>query len=124
MFTVKVEKIGSVAIVYCKGRLVRSDAAFRLRDAVARQNEAHAVLVDLSAVQALEGGGLGMLLFLQVWARNRGIQFKAFDPSVNVRQSLERSGPTATVEIAEIAEVLSLLREVPEELSDGSQSVA
>lgn len=124
MFTVKVEEIGSVAIVYCKGRLVRSDAAFRLRDAVARQNEARVVLLDLSGVEALEGGGLGMLLFLQVWTRNRGVQFKVFDPPANVRQSLERSGPTATVEIAEIPEVLSLLREVPEELSDSSRSVA
>jgi anti-anti-sigma factor len=123
MFNLKVEKIGTVAVVYCEGRIVRSDAAFRLRDAVARQTDARVVLLDLSAVEALEGGGLGMLLFLHVWTRNRGIQLKVFDPSASVRQSLERTRSTVIVEIAEIAEVLSLLR-APEGLSDSAQSAA
>ena len=66
MFNLSVKKIGSVAIVHCEGRIVRSDAAFRLRDAVTRQRDARVVVLDLSGVEALEGGGLGMLLFLQM----------------------------------------------------------
>ena len=108
MFNLMVEKIGNVAVVHCKGRIVRSDAAFRLRRAVTAQTYARVILLDLSGVGALEGGGLGMLLFLQLWIHSLGIQLKVFAPSAAVRQSLERARATA-VEIAGITEVRSLL---------------
>jgi anti-anti-sigma regulatory factor len=110
MLNLNVDRIGKVAVIHCEGRIVRSDAAFRLRDAVAQQRDARVVLLDLSAAEALDGGGLGMLLFLQMWTCDRGIQLKVFDPSANVRHSLERTRSAATtVEIAGIGEVLSLL---------------
>jgi anti-anti-sigma regulatory factor len=110
MLNVNVENFGKVAVVYCEGRIVRSDAAFRLRDAVTQQRDARVVLLDLSGVGALEGGGLGMLLFLDVWTRNRGIQLKVFDPTASVRKSIERVRSAVKVEIAGMAELLSLLR--------------
>jgi anti-anti-sigma regulatory factor len=109
MQKLNVQKIGRVAVVRCEGRIVRSAAAFRLRDAVTQQKDARVVLLDLSDVKALEGGGLGMLLFLHIWARYHGIQLKVFDPSAGVRQSLERACSAARVEIAGMGEVLSLL---------------
>jgi len=103
-------RIGKVAIIHCAGRIVRSDAAFRLRDAVAQQREALVVLLDFSGVQALDGGGLGMLIFLQMWTHDRGIQLKVFDLVAAVRRSLERTrSAAAAVEIAATGEVLSLL---------------
>jgi anti-anti-sigma regulatory factor len=108
MFKLKVETIGSVAVVHCEGRIVRSDAAFQLRDAVTAQRHSRVILLDLSGVEALEGGGLGMLLFLQVWIHSLGIQLKVFAPAAAVRQSLERTRP-ASVEIAGTSEVRSLL---------------
>jgi hypothetical protein len=45
----------------------------------------------------------------QAWARVVGIQFKLFDPSPVVRQSLQRLGSTAEFEIALTDDVLSLL---------------
>ncbi len=110
MFNLKVDKIGSVAVIHCKGRIVRSDAAFRLRDAVTAQTYARVILLDLSGVEALEGGGLGMLLFLQLWIHSLGIEFEVFAPSAAVRKSLERTR-TAPVEIARTREVRSLLGE-------------
>ena len=109
MLTLSAWRIGRVAVFHCAGRIVRSDAAFRLRDAVAQQREALVVLLDLSGVQALDGGGLGMLIFLQMWTHDRGIQFKVFDPVAAVRRSLERTRSAAAVEIAATGEVLSLL---------------
>ena len=88
---------------------MRSDAAFRLRDAVVQQKSARIVLLDLYCVEALDGGGLGMLLFLQMWTRDRGIQLKVFDPAAGVRQNLERTRSAAAVEIVGMGEVLSLL---------------
>jgi anti-anti-sigma regulatory factor len=109
MFNLNVRRIGKVALIHCKGRIVRSDAAFRLRDAVVQQKSARVVLLDLYGVGALDGGGLGMLLFLQVWTRDRGIQLKMFDPPAGVRQNLERTRSAAAVEIVGMGEVLSLL---------------
>jgi len=90
-----VERIGKVAVIRCGGRIVRSDAAFRLRDAVTQQMDARLVLLDLSGVRALEGGGLGTLVFLQFWTRDHGIQFKVCDPPAAIRLSLERARSAA-----------------------------
>jgi anti-anti-sigma regulatory factor len=124
MLNLTVEKIGKVAVLHCEGRIVQSDAAFRLRDAVTQQRRSSVVLLDLSGVKALEGGGLGMLLFLQMWARAHGIQFKVFDPPTGIRQSLERISSAAAVEIAGTGEVLSLLGWGPEELWQSAGSTA
>jgi hypothetical protein len=45
MLNLNVEKIRKVAVLHCEGRIVRSDAAFRLRDAVTQQRRASVVLV-------------------------------------------------------------------------------
>jgi hypothetical protein len=50
-----------------------------------------------------------MLLFLQMWTRDRGIQLKVFDPAAGVRQDLERSRSAAAVEFIGMGEVLLLL---------------
>jgi anti-anti-sigma regulatory factor len=124
MLNLTVEKIGKVAVLHCEGRIVQSDAAFRLRDAVTQQRRSSVVLLDLSGVKALEGGGLGMLLFLQMWTRAHGIQFKVFDPPTGIRQSLERISSAAAIEIAGTGEVLSLLGWGPEELWQSAGSAA
>jgi ABC-type transporter Mla MlaB component len=95
-----------------------------LRDAVTQQRRSSVVLLDLSGVKALEGGGLGMLLFLQMWTRAHGIQFKVFDAPAGILQSLERVSSAAAVEIAGMGEVLSLLGWGPEELWQSAGSAA
>ena len=37
MSNIHVDKVGDMAVVECEGRFVRSDEAFKLRDAVARR---------------------------------------------------------------------------------------
>jgi anti-anti-sigma regulatory factor len=124
MLNLDVEKIGDVAVIRCEGRIVRSDAAFQLRDAVTHQKGSRVVLLDLSGVAALEGGGLGMLVYLQMWTRDNGIQFKVFDPPAGVRQSLVRARSAAEVEIAGMGDVLSLLGWGPEELWNDDRKAA
>lgn len=109
MLTVHTERFGDVVVIQCQGRIVQDDAAFKLRDAVRQQRSARVILLDLSEVQSLEGGGLGMLLYLQQWTRERAIQLKVFDPPHRVRQTLERARSTAVVEIAGMGDVLALL---------------
>ncbi len=104
--------------------MVQSAAAFRLRDVVTQQKDARVILLDLSDVQSLEGGGLGMLVFLQRWANDHHIQFKVFDPPAFVRQRLEQVRSATDLEIAGMSEVLSLLGWEPKELWEGFRRVA
>ena len=57
MLNVTVENIGDLAVVECEGRLVQSEAAFKLRQAVTSQSNARIVVLELSEVHAIEGGG-------------------------------------------------------------------
>jgi hypothetical protein len=57
MLDVHVEKIGELAVVECEGRVVRSEAAFKLREAVTSLRNARIIVLELSEVRAMEGGG-------------------------------------------------------------------
>lgn len=101
-----IEKIGDMTIVECDDRVVKSDAALRLRDAVTSQLDARVIVVDLSEVRAIEGGGLGMLAFLGRWARDHNIQFKLFNPMRSVRDRLESLNVLLDCDIATLGEMI------------------
>ena len=61
MLQVHTENIGDMAVIECAGRIARNQA-LALRDAVIAQNAARIVVVDFSAVNVLERGGVGMLI--------------------------------------------------------------
>jgi anti-anti-sigma regulatory factor len=90
MLNVTVENIGELAVVECEGRIVQREAALKLRQAVTSQSDARIVVLELSEVHAIEGGGLGMLVFLRRWARDHNIRFLLFNPSKSVRSGLKR----------------------------------
>ena len=104
-----IEKIGELAIVECEGRVVRSEAAVKLRDAVTSLRNARIIVLDLSEVRAIEDGGLGMLLFLRRWAYGHDIQFKLFNPTGSVRARLELVNSIAELDIATLHEMMELL---------------
>ena len=108
MFDINVETVGNVAVVQCAGRLVQSDAAFRLRDTILSHANARVVVVDLSEVDAIEGGGLGMLAYIQRWARDHNLKLKLFNPSNKVQDGLNRAW-MPTLDIATIDELIALL---------------
>jgi anti-anti-sigma regulatory factor len=109
MFDIHTDKIGNMAVVECEGSIVRSDAAFKLRDAVTSQADASIVVLDLSEISAIEGGGLGMLVFLQRWAHDHDIRFKLFNPSRYVREKLEIVSAMSEFDIASLHEMMALL---------------
>src|SRR2546425_11161171 len=98
-----------MAVVECEGRIVRSDAAFKLRDAVTSRTDANIVVLDLSEVSGVEGGGLGMLVFLQRWARDHDIRLKLFNPSRSVRERLELASSMSEFDIPTLDEMMALL---------------
>jgi anti-anti-sigma regulatory factor len=109
MLKVNIDNIGDLAIVECDGRIVQSDAAFKLRDAVTSQSDARTVVLELTEVHSLEGGGLGMLIFLQRWARDHDIRLKLFNPSKSVRERLARVNSFSNFDIATLDEMMALL---------------
>ncbi len=91
MLSVQIESICDLAVVECEGRIVQSEAAFRLREAVTSQRDARIIVLDLSEVRAIEGSGLSMLGFLQRWDYDHDIRLKLFNPSKSVQNRLEHA---------------------------------
>jgi anti-anti-sigma regulatory factor len=109
MMSVAIENIGDLAVIECEGRVVRSEAAFRLREAVTSQGDARIIVLDLSEVRAIEGGGLGMLVFLQRWAYDHDIRLKLFNPTRSVQDRLEHASSMPEFDIATLDEMMALL---------------
>ena len=108
MPSVHIDNRGEAAIVECAGRFVRNEAACKIREAVTSQTNAQVVILDLTEMHAIGGGGLGTLLLLQKWARDHDIQFKLFNPSARVLDKLKH----VDFEIASLEEMMSLLSSV------------
>jgi anti-anti-sigma factor len=67
------------------------------------------VVLDLTEVEMLDGGGLGMLVFLHRWTRDHGIQLKLVNPSNFVREMLDRTRLTCVFNISSIDDVVEIL---------------
>jgi anti-anti-sigma regulatory factor len=98
-----IDKVGEMAVIECAGRFVRTESALKLRDAVTSQTDARVVVLDLTEVHAMGGGGLGMLMLLQKWAHDHDIRFKLFNPSRSVRDKLKHVG----FEIASLEQMMA-----------------
>jgi anti-anti-sigma factor len=109
MLNVTVDKIGELAVVECEGRIVQSDSAYKLREVVTSLTDARIVVLELSEVNAMGGGGFGMLVFLQRWARENNIRFLLFNPSQSVQSALERARSIAEFYIPSFEEMMALL---------------
>ena len=109
MLNVNVDHIGDLAILECDGRIVQSDAAFKLREVITSQIDARTVVLDLSQVDAIEGGGLGMLVFLQRWAQDHDIRFKLFNPRRSVRERLKKVHSMSEFDIPALDELMAVL---------------
>jgi anti-anti-sigma regulatory factor len=88
VFTAQVLEIDKVIVVQCSGRLVQSEAAFQLRNVV-QSHRARRVVLDFSELDALSGGGLGMLAFLQRWAEQNGIALTILRPNPQIERKLK-----------------------------------
>src|SRR2546427_3051160 len=111
MPSVHIDNVGEMAIIECAGRFVRNEAAFKLRDAVTSQTDARLVILDLTEMHAIGGGGIGMLVHLQRWSQERDIRFKVFNPSKSVQDKLKR----VDFEIATLEQLMSVLSRVDSE---------
>jgi anti-anti-sigma regulatory factor len=108
MLDINVETFNDVAVVACKGRIVRDDAVFKLRYVVQAQAAARTIALDLSEVKVISGGGLGMLAFLERWARENDMRLKLYCPSPAVLQGLAQNRSVGNFEIATFSEMMEV----------------
>ena len=109
MLNLTVANIGELAVVGCAGRIVQPESVYKLREAVTSQEEARIVVLELSEVRAIGRGALGMLVFLQRWARHHNIRFLLFHPSKVVESELKHAKSIAEFYVASLAEMRALL---------------
>ncbi|MGA2356368.1 MAG: STAS domain-containing protein [Terriglobales bacterium] len=124
MLNMNVETFNDLAVVECKGRIVRDDAVFRLRYVVQAQEDARTIALDLSEVKAIGGGGLGMLAFLERWAREKGIRLKLYRPSAAVLQGLAQNRSLANFEIATFPEMVEIFGQSDDRYSESRFNAA
>lgn len=106
---IKSEQTGDVAVLQCTGRIVRGEALRFLKCAVTGLHKPRVVVLDLSAVEMLDGGGLGMLVFLHRWTRDNGIQLKLVNPSEFVREMLDRTRLSCVFDISSVDDAVEIL---------------
>jgi anti-anti-sigma factor len=107
-FRISTEQIGDVAVLQCAGRVVDPEALNRLKDAVTSLSQLRVVVLDLSAVEMVDGRGLGMLVFLHNWACATAIQVKLVNPSKLVREMLEVTRLTSVLHVSSVDDLVEM----------------
>ncbi len=105
---IKMERTSDVAVLQCCGRLVRGEALHLLKDAVTRLSRQRVVVLDLSEVEMLDAGGLGLLVFLHKWTLSSGIQLKLVNPSSLALEMLMRTRLTSVLHVSSIDDVIDI----------------
>lgn len=123
-FEIQKEQSGDVAILQCHGRLVRGDAIGELRASVSSFPEARIVVLDLSGVQAIDGGGLGMLVLLHRSLLDRGATLKLVNPNPFVREVLERTRLVCVFDVSSVEDAVEILCTPEEVLVHTARAVA
>lgn len=85
---------GTVTVLALRGWLVayKSDEAFKDRVADLVRAGHTSILVDLSGVEYIDSGGVGVLVSTLLHVTRRGGQFKLLNPSERVARVLEITG--------------------------------
>lgn len=107
-FCINTDQIGDVAVLQCAGRMVRAQGLSLLRDAVISLSQLRIVVLDLSEVEMLDAGGLGLLVSLHNWACENRIQLKLVNPSKLVREMLELTGLASVLDISSVHDLIEM----------------
>ena len=83
---------GDVIILYCAGRLVFGDESAAFRERIKNiLRGTHQIVVNLSAVEYVDSGGLGTLVGMLASTRNRNGEIKLVRPNKRVAELLQRT---------------------------------
>ena len=108
MLTVRSERADDLAVLKCNGRIVRGQEIV-LESAVLEQKLAHTVLLDLTGVEAVDAGGLTLLVSLHRWAESNAIHLKLVNPRPFVYEMLTRTHLDCVFDISTFEHALAVL---------------
>ena len=108
MLTVKNERAGDIAIIKCAGRIVRGQES-TLRNAVLAEKCNRIIVLDLSDVEALDAGGLTLLVSLHRWTESNRIHMKLVNPRPFVHEMLTRTHLDCVFDISSLDHALAVL---------------
>src|SRR5215469_11233205 len=108
MLTVKIERAGDIVVIKCAGRIVRG-LENPLRNAVMSATPARVVVLDLSDVEALDAGGLNLLVSLHRWTEAGRMHLKLVNPRPFVHEMLTRTHLDCVFDISSLNEALAVL---------------
>jgi anti-anti-sigma factor len=110
----QVECLQDLAVVRCSGRMVRGASLDQFRRRIEQLMEqlgrVRVLVLDVSAVEQLDAGGLGTLLQVRRWAAQRSVKVKLANPPVFFRRLLEATHLTSMFEISSLKEAICILR--------------
>jgi anti-anti-sigma factor len=99
MLNIRIERTGETAILHCDGRIVVGRSLSALREAVLCELGKQSIALDLSRVERIDAGGLGMLVFLHTVTNGLGTGLKLVRPSAQVAELLELTNLTSVFTI-------------------------
>jgi anti-anti-sigma factor len=108
MLTVTSERAGDVVVVKCAGRIVRGQESI-LRNAVLSQKLARVFVLDLSDVDALDAGGITLLVALHRWTEENRVHLKLVNPRPFVYDMLTRTHMDCVFDISSLHHVISVI---------------
>lgn len=89
MLSASVERVGNTSVLHCAGQIVVGERLSVLRDTVLCELDKHTILLDLSRVDRIDAGGLGLLVFLHNSVNGLGTALKLLSPTAQVREVLK-----------------------------------
>jgi anti-sigma B factor antagonist len=108
MLSVRIQKLGDVTIIHCAGRIAFPQAS-ELRGAIFRHVHTRTLVLDLADTTALDAAGLGMLVSLRAWAKQRQTDLKLMNLTPRVEQLLGLTRLKSSFEVCSAREMLVLL---------------
>jgi anti-anti-sigma factor len=99
MLTTDIERKRNTTIVCCVGRIVVGKELSKLRDAVLCELDQQTIMLDLRAVEVIDAGGLGLLVFLHTCAHGLGTALKLRNPTQRVAELFRLTNLDSVFEI-------------------------
>jgi len=89
MLRIIVEKSAHVTVLHCQGRIVSGIETRSLRKAVMSQGLVKTLVLDVGEISVIDARGLGVLLELRQWTRQKNMEFKLINVKRLVRKVFE-----------------------------------
>ena len=108
MLTLRVQKLGDVAIIHCLGRIMFPYAS-ELRGSVFGHLRTRILVLDLLNTVAMDAAGLGVLVSLRECAKHNNCILKLMNVTPGVEQLLQMTKLKSAFEVCSAEEMLDLL---------------